>query len=125
MQSIKGGHMTTEPTVLTASTDLATETTAELFSGSDHDVDVSFFINHARPGSVTAEHRHPYPEVFVIRDGEATFVVDEKSLTAHSGQVFVVPARATHGFRSTGSDVLEMLSIHPVPEMVTEWVQRP
>jgi mannose-6-phosphate isomerase-like protein (cupin superfamily) len=114
--------MTFEPTLLTASSDLATATTAELFSGSDYDVDVSFFINHTRPGAGTALHRHPYPEVFVISEGECEFTVDDRSLTGRAGQVVVVPAGATHGFRNHGPDVLEMVSIHPVAEMQTEWV---
>ena len=45
------------PILLTASTDMATETTSELFRGSDHDVEVSCFINHTRPGAGTAALR--------------------------------------------------------------------
>ena len=115
--------MTSRPTVLTASIDLATETTSELFRGSEHGVAVSFFINHTRPGAVVAPHRHPYGEVFVIRAGEVTFTVDGQSLLAGPGQVVVVPAGAIHGFRNDGGDVVEMLSVHPVAEMQTEWIE--
>jgi mannose-6-phosphate isomerase-like protein (cupin superfamily) len=115
--------MPAQPVVLTASTDLRTETTSELFAGAEYDVDVSFFINHTRPGAEVAPHRHPYGEVFVIRAGQVTFAVDGESLTAGPGQVVVVPAGATHGFRNAGDDVVEMLSIHPVAEMQTEWTE--
>jgi mannose-6-phosphate isomerase-like protein (cupin superfamily) len=71
--------MADRPVVLTAATDLATETTSQRFHGRDHGVGVS-------------------------------------------GQVVVVPAGATHAFRNTGATTLEMVSIHPVAEMVTEWV---
>jgi quercetin dioxygenase-like cupin family protein len=117
--------MGAQPIVLTAATDLATDTTSELFRGAAHGVEVSFFINHTRPSAEVAPHRHPYPEVFVIRAGELVFTVDGKSLTAHAGQLVVVPAGATHGFRNAGREVVEMLSIHPVAEMQTEWVEEP
>ena len=59
--------MPTEPIVLDAPADLATGGSAELFSGADHGIDVSFFLNHAAPGSGAEAHRHPYAEVFVVR----------------------------------------------------------
>jgi quercetin dioxygenase-like cupin family protein len=110
--------------LLTAATDLATSTTSHLFLGRDHGVGVSFFLNHMEPGRTVSPHRHPYPEVFVLQDGEATFTVDGATLVARGGQVVVVPAGATHGFRNTGSSTLEMSSIHPAAEIETEWVER-
>jgi quercetin dioxygenase-like cupin family protein len=98
------------------------ETTAQTFNGHEHGVDVSFFVNHAEPGKVVSQHRHPYPEVFVIQDGEATFTVDGVEVAARGGQVIVVPAGAAHGFHVTGDRTLEMVSIHPVAEMETEWL---
>ena len=115
--------MPARPILLTASRDLSTPSTSELFRGSERGVELSFFINHTRPGQGTAEHWHPYPEVFVIHDGEAVFDVDGESLTAGAGQVLVVPAEARHGFRNVGDQVLEMLSIHPVAEMMTTWTE--
>ena len=116
--------MTREPIVLTAATDLASGTTAERFDGFAHGggIDVSFFLNHTPPGAGADAHRHPYAEVFAIRDGEATFVVDGAEIAAHGGQVVVVPPGAVHAFRNSGERTLEMTSIHPVAEMVTEWI---
>jgi quercetin dioxygenase-like cupin family protein len=108
--------------LLTAVDDLATETTSQLFLGRDHAVDVSFFLNHTGPGRMVAQHRHPYPEVFIVHDGEVTFAVDGDEIRARGGQVVVVPAGASHGFSNPGSGTLEMTSIHPVAEMVTEWL---
>jgi quercetin dioxygenase-like cupin family protein len=98
------------------------QSTAQVFNGADHDVDVSFFVNHAAPGRTVAMHRHPYPEVFLIQDGEATFTVDGEEMAARGGQVIVVPAGASHGFHVTGDRPLEMVSLHPVAEMETEWL---
>jgi mannose-6-phosphate isomerase-like protein (cupin superfamily) len=114
-----------EPTVLTAGTDLANGTTAERFDGAAHGdgIAVSFFLNHTPPGRGSGLHRHPYAEVFTLHDGEATFVVDGAEIAARGGQVVVVPAGATHGFTNTGERTLEMTSIHPAAEMVTEWIE--
>jgi quercetin dioxygenase-like cupin family protein len=98
------------------------QSTAQVFNGFEHGVDVSFFVNHAEPGKVVSQHRHPYPEVFVVQDGEATFTVDGEDVEARGGQIVVVPAGASHGFRVTGDTTLEMVSIHPVAEMDTEWL---
>jgi quercetin dioxygenase-like cupin family protein len=98
------------------------ESTAQTFNGHEHGVGVSFFVNHAAPGRTVAQHRHPYPEVFVVQDGEATFTVDGQEVPAQGGQVIVVPAGAAHGFHVTGDRTLEMLSIHPAAEMETEWL---
>ena len=111
--------------VLTAETDLAGGTTAERFDGATHGggIAVSFFLNHTPPGRGAGQHRHPYAEVFAIRDGEATFVVDGATIAAHGGQVVVVPAGATHAFTNSGERTLEMTSIHPAAEMITEWIE--
>jgi mannose-6-phosphate isomerase-like protein (cupin superfamily) len=117
--------MTTQPIVLTAATDLASGTTAERFDGATHGagIAVSFFLNHTPPGRGAGAHSHPYAEVFAIHSGQATFVVDGREVEAHGGQVVVVPPGATHGFTNSGEGTLEMTSIHPAAEMVTEWVE--
>jgi quercetin dioxygenase-like cupin family protein len=113
----------TEPIVLDAPADLATGGSAELFSGADHGVDVSFFLNHAVPGGGAEAHRHPYAEVFVVLAGDVVFTVDGRDQAARGGHVVVVPAGAAHAFRNTGEGTLEMISIHPVAAMETEWLE--
>jgi mannose-6-phosphate isomerase-like protein (cupin superfamily) len=112
------------PIVLDA-TDLASGTTAERFDGATHGggIALSFFLNHTPPGGGAGPHRHPYAEVFALREGEATFVVDGAAIAARGGQVVVVPPGATHAFTNTGARTLEMTSIHPAAEMVTEWIE--
>lgn len=113
--------MSTQPTVLTAADQLATGGAAELFRGSEFGAGVSFFLNHAPAGHVTGSHRHPYDEVFVVLEGDAEFTVAGEAHPAHGGQVVVVPADVWHGFGNAGPTTLEMVSIHPVAEMQTEW----
>jgi hypothetical protein len=52
----------TNAKLLTAATDVATKTTGQIFRGSDHDVDVSFFLNHTAPGRGPDPHRTPPPD---------------------------------------------------------------
>ena len=115
--------MPTEPIVLDAPADLATGGSAELFSGADHGIDVSFFLNHTAPGSGAEAHRHPYAEVFVVLDGAVAFTVDGRDHAARGGHVVVVPAGAAHAFRNAGDETLEMVSIHPVATMETDWLE--
>src|SRR5690349_15919787 len=100
--------MTTEPIVLTATTDLASGTIAERFDGATHGhgIAVSFFLNHTPPGRGAGPHTHPYAEVFSIHSGEATFVVDGAEIAAIGGQVVVVPPGAAHAFTNSGEQTL-------------------
>ena len=117
--------MPARPIVLDVDVDLASGPTAQQFEGAVHGGGggVAFFLNHTPPGRGAEAHRHPYAEVFVIQEGEVTFVVDGAEIAAHGGQVVVVPPGATHAFRNTGEATLEMTSLHPAAEMVTEWIE--
>jgi quercetin dioxygenase-like cupin family protein len=110
-----------EPLVFDAD-DLATETRTQLFLGRDHGVDASFFITDMAPGAGPKPHRHPYPEVFILREGEASFTIDGGEYAGRPGQVLVVPAGAVHSFVNSGSGQLVMVNIHPAAEMTTEWI---
>jgi mannose-6-phosphate isomerase-like protein (cupin superfamily) len=112
-----------EALVFETTVDLATETSSQQFEGRDHGVDASFFLVHMEPGRGPRLHRHAYPEVFIVTSGVGTFTVDGTELVARGGQTLVVPAGAAHKFRNTGSEVLELTSIHPVAEMATEWLE--
>ena len=50
----------------------------------DPDVPFSVILVHSGPGVGPKVHRHPYPEVFVVESGEATFRLgdDEVVVTA-------------------------------------------
>ena len=111
-----------EPLVFETAVDLATETTTQTFNGHEHGVGASFMLVHMAPGRGPSLHRHAYPEVFILQDGEATFTVDGSEYVARGGQVVVVPAGAAHRFRNTGEVTLELTSVQPVAEMKTEWL---
>ena len=77
------------------------------------EVDVSFFLVDCPPGSGAVLHTHPYEEVFVTLEGEATFTVGEETIEVSAGQIVVAPAGVPHKFVNSGSGSLRQVDIHP------------
>jgi mannose-6-phosphate isomerase-like protein (cupin superfamily) len=96
-----------------------------LFEGADHGgVGLSFFLIDSLPGAGPDLHAHPYTEVFVVHEGEATFVVGDESLVAVGGQVVVAPAHLPHKFRNSGAGRLRMTNLHPSERTITRWLEQ-
>ena len=51
------------------------------------DVDVSFFLVDSPPGGGAVLHTHPYEEIFVTLEGEATFTVGDATIEVSAGQI--------------------------------------
>jgi mannose-6-phosphate isomerase-like protein (cupin superfamily) len=94
--------------------ELRRSATASLFEGRDQ-VPVSIFVTRYERGQGPALHLHPYPEVFVVETGTATFTVGEDELTVSAGNIVIVPERTPHGFEGAGDDTLRVVSVHPSP----------
>lgn len=92
--------------------DLRRSATAALFEGRD-DVPISIFVTRYERGQGPDLHLHPYPEVFVVEAGTATFTAGEEELTVTGGHIVVVPAGTPHGFKGAGADTLRVVSVHP------------
>ena len=58
--------------------DLPRSPTAALFEGGD-DIAASIFVTAYERGQGPALHLHPYPEVFVVHAGTATFTSARRS----------------------------------------------
>lgn len=84
----------------------------------------SFFLVHTEPGRGPALHMHPYEEVFIVQEGEVTFVVGTETLTIEGGNIVIVPPETPHKFTNTGIVPLRQLSIHPTKEIVTTWLEK-
>ena len=98
--------------------------TSHTFEGYRYgDANVSFFLTDAPPGSGPRLHTHPYAEVFVVQEGQATFTAGDATIEATAGQIVVVPAGVPHKFVNTGTGGLRQISIHPSERMVTEWLE--
>jgi mannose-6-phosphate isomerase-like protein (cupin superfamily) len=93
------------------------------FVGEDHgDVPFSVILVHTRPGGGPAVHRHPYPEVFIVESGEATFQLGDEHAVVSEGHVVVGPSNVAHGFTNTGTGELRLVAIHGNPRFITEWL---
>jgi len=96
--------------------------TAVLYEGRADELDGSIFVVDVPPGKGPALHVHPYPEVFVVEEGSATFTVGDEQVEASAGQFLVVPRETPHGFKNTGEGNLHVVSFHPSPEVVQTWL---
>lgn len=77
------------------------------------DVDVSFFLVDSPPGGGAVLHTHPYEEIFVTLEGEATFTVGDATIEVGAGQIVVAPAGVPHKFVNSGTGPLRQIDIHP------------
>ncbi len=76
-------------------------------------VDVSFFLVDTPPGGGPVLHTHPYEEIFVVQEGEATYTVGDDTIGVSAGQIVVAPAGVPHKFVNSGSGPLRQVDIHP------------
>jgi mannose-6-phosphate isomerase-like protein (cupin superfamily) len=65
-------------------------------------------------------HRHPYDEVFIVREGRAMFMVGKQTLEAAAGQIVFGPANIPHKYFNMGPGRLEMTDLHVTDIFVQE-----
>lgn len=85
--------------------------------------EVSFIWVDMPPGSAIRLHRHPYKEIFIIQEGQATFAVGDSTLQAHPGQIIIVPENVAHKFMNFGEGLLKQIDIHANAQFITEWLE--
>jgi mannose-6-phosphate isomerase-like protein (cupin superfamily) len=96
------------------------------FVGAEHgEVPFSVILVHSQPGVGPKLHRHPYPEVFIVESGEATFQLGDETVVVPGGHVVVGPPDVPHGFVNTGSGELRLIAIHGAGGFATEWLAGP
>ena len=101
------------------------------YSGSSHELEgylygntpASLIFFDGPPGSGPKLHRHPYVEIFVVQEGDATFTVGDDTIAASGGQILVAPAGVPHKFINSGSGPLRQIDIHLSDHFVTEWLE--
>jgi mannose-6-phosphate isomerase-like protein (cupin superfamily) len=91
--------------------------------GGDHGgAGVCVIFVDVAPGGGPAQHKHPYEEVFITLEGEATFLVDGREIVATPDEIVIVPPETPHGFTNSGSDRLRQINIHVNPTFNTVWL---
>jgi quercetin dioxygenase-like cupin family protein len=86
------------------------------------DASASFIIVEAAPGTGVALHSHPYEEIFIVQEGQATYTVGEATIEATAGQIIVAPADVPHKFVNSGTGMLRQVDIHPRGNFSTAWL---
>lgn len=105
-------------------TDLAHGEMSYEFQGYDYgEIGASVIVVDAPPGSGPKLHKHPYAEIFVLLEGQATFTAGDDVIEAAGGQVVVVPAGMPHKFVNSGTGPLRQVDIHPSGQFITEWLE--
>jgi quercetin dioxygenase-like cupin family protein len=99
-----------------------TEHAHELVGAEHGGVPFSVILVHSRPGVGPKLHRHPYAEVFLVEDGQATFRIGDETIVVEGGHVVVSPPNQPHGFTNTGDGELRLVAIHGASRFTTEWL---
>ena len=95
------------------------------FIGAEHDSGVSYFFVDNEPGQGPDIHRHPYPETWVLLEGEARITIGDRTLHAGAGDTITAPADTWHGFKNSGTGRLRVLCIHASDRIIQEWQDAP
>ncbi|TAA55321.1 cupin domain-containing protein [Shinella sp. JR1-6] len=83
------------------------------FEGQAFGTDVSVvFYTTDEIGRGPSLHRHPYDEIFIVRQGRALFTVGDRQLEASAGQIVFGPANVPHKFVNLGPGRLETTDLH-------------
>jgi len=94
-----------------------------LFQGGEHGgIPISFFLVHSPFGGGPRLHRHPYEEIFIVQQGQATFTIGDATQEVYGGSIVLAPANTPHKFQNLGEGSLQMITIHPGPQVITEWL---
>ena len=92
------------------------------FEGYQYDnTNISFIIVEAKPGEGPKLHSHPYEEVFIVQEGQATYTVGSDTIEATAGQIVIGPADVPHKFINSGTGILRQVDIHASPRFITTW----
>jgi mannose-6-phosphate isomerase-like protein (cupin superfamily) len=93
------------------------------FVGAEHgDIPFCVILVHSQPGVGPKVHRHPYPEVFIVESGQATFRIGDERIVVDGGNVVVSPPGEAHGFVNSGEGELRLTAIHGASRFSTEWL---
>ena len=108
---------------LIQTSDLPFSRIAHELVGADHGgVGICVIFVDAPPGDGPSLHRHPYEEIFITLEGEATVVANEQELHVGPGDIVIVPPNTAHAFTNSGSVQLRQIDIHVSPAFSTEWL---
>jgi mannose-6-phosphate isomerase-like protein (cupin superfamily) len=87
------------------------------------EVPVCLIFFDGRPGSGPKLHRHPYAEVFIGLEEQATFTVGDQTFGLTAGQIAIAHPNQPHKFVNSSQGRLRQLDIHCNAKFITEWLE--
>jgi len=91
------------------------------FEGNVFGTNVSvMFYTTVEVGRGPKLHKHPYDEVFIVRQGLALFTVGDQQMKAEAGQIVFGPANIPHKYVNLGPGRLEMTDLHVADRFAQE-----
>ena len=98
---------------------------AREFVGADHGgVGLCVIFVDAEPGRGPRLHTHPYHELLIILEGEATLDDGDAKREVQGGDVVLIPPDQPHGFVNSGDGRLRQIDIHVSPSFETDWLEK-
>lgn len=96
------------------------------FQGGEFGAGISvMFFTTDKIGGGPKLHQHPYPQVFIVREGRGLFTVGGEAIEATAGQILFAPANTPHKFHNLGPGRLETTDLHVTPKFETTWLDDP
>ena len=92
------------------------------FEGEPYGAGISFFLGDLAPGTGPALHKHPYPEICLVRAGQAAITVDGQDVVASAGDIVIIEPGSPHSFTAIGNARLEAVCIHATSRFIIEWL---
>ena len=92
------------------------------FEGAPYGAGVSFFLGDLPPGAGPGLHRHPYPEICLIRAGQVAISVDGQEVVAGAGDIVIIGPGSPHSFTAIGEARLEAVALHAASRFIIEWL---
>lgn len=106
--------------------DMHVSPTAALFEGQpDAGAGISMFVTRTPPGAAVELHVHPYPETFLLLEGDGRWTVGDETVELAPEQLLVVPPDTPHGFRNIGDVPLLVVSVHENGTVQQTWLGEP
>jgi len=87
------------------------------------DTPISFLLIDLPPGEGPRLHSHPYTEIFIVQEGQATYTVGTATLEVTAGQVVIAPPGVPHKFVNSGTGRLRQVDIHASERFITHWLE--
>lgn len=87
------------------------------------DTNISLILIDMPPGDGPRLHSHPYAEVFIVHEGQATYTVGSATVEVRAGQIVIAPPGVPHKFVNSGTGRLRQTDIHLNKEFITEWLE--